>query len=137
MPLPDIVPTASPLLTMILDKTPKGILVNLLEAKSNKSAAIELYEGYETTIMTPDKEPIIRILHNGDKVQLPMVANTPNWTLFTNIDNGDFVGMQWEFFYDEKKAHARYLYHTGYKNRCPTLRRFHENDRVHMGAVHR
>lgn len=67
----------------------------------------------------------------------PSEKSTPVLTVVTNIDNGEYVGTQWEFFNDEFKAKECYDKHIA-KGHCSTMRMFNERmDRQHMGAVHR
>ena len=59
----------------------------------------------------------------------------PKWTVLYNITNDPWIGTGWEFFDDEVSAKACYARQRKTGN-CPTMRPYHRNDRVHLGAVH-
>lgn len=64
----------------------------------------------------------------------------PNWTVLYNIVSAEgaaFVGTGWEFFGDERKAHACYERHSAAGN-VPTKRPYHAaTDFQHLGAAHK
>lgn len=64
----------------------------------------------------------------------------PKFTVFTNLvspENGEFVGMSWEFFTEPEHASLCYQRHIKAGN-VPTIRPYHHNtDNVRMGAIHR
>lgn len=65
--------------------------------------------------------------------------SSPKWTVWYNIvspENGQWIGMGWEFFDKESDAKECFLRHQKLGN-VVSMRPFHENDRKHMGAAHR
>lgn len=63
----------------------------------------------------------------------------PQWTICTNIvsiESSKWIGTSWEFFDDEVDAEECFQRHIVLGN-VPTKRKFHENDRIHLGAAHR
>lgn len=127
-----------PLLVIEIHVDENGLNLFLTETKFDKTCGMSLQPGKQADIKNPDGTPLIRLIHPGIvKKKTVINMRQPKWTLFTNIDNGQFVGMQWEFFDDDASARAAYLEHHKKPGQCPMLRAFHENDRIHMGAVHK
>lgn len=64
---------------------------------------------------------------------------TPAWTVLYNIvskENSKWIGTGWEFFDEESEASKCYKRHLN-SNNTPIKRKYHKNDKVHLGAVHR
>jgi len=63
----------------------------------------------------------------------------PKWTVLYNIvsqESKQWIGTGWEFFNSESDAQICCLRHEQLGN-VPTMRLFHQNDRIHLGAAHR
>jgi len=68
-----------------------------------------------------------------------MPKELPQWTVHYNIvspESPAWVGTGWEFFDTRALAEECYLRQRNAGN-VPTLRPFHANDEVHLGATHR
>ena len=65
------------------------------------------------------------------------MPDKPNWTIFFNIDCGDFIGTAWEFYIKNEEAERRYSELTLNDKFCATKRPyFHSVDKHHLGAAH-
>lgn len=133
------------LLELLLRRNKESIELTVVQKSDGSHGIVELLPGKETILRNATGDPLIEIRHISDEFNVALspdtklkYQHTPVLTVVTNIDNGEYVGMQWEFFNDEFKAKACYDQHNVTKGHCATMRMFNERmDRQHMGAVHR